>query len=84
MINILYLTRTLSSLDIIICKTVPLSNRSYAMNSLTLTFIVLILIVFLMVILFFIILRGVFTEINNQLDLMTLAVQNDFKYRIPV
>ncbi|NLM09566.1 MAG: histidine kinase [Clostridiaceae bacterium] len=82
--NILYLTRTLSSLDIIICKTVPLSNRSYAMNSLTLTFIVLILIVFLMVILFFIILRGVFTEINNQLDLMTLAVQNDFKYRIPV
>lgn len=82
--NILYLTTTVDSLNIIICKTVPLSSRSYPMNSLTVTFIILILIVFLMIILFFVILNNVFTEINNQLNLMSLAVQNDFKYRIPV
>lgn len=82
--NMLYLTRTIEPLNIKICMIVPLLNRAYAMNSLTLTLVILILLVFIMIIIFFFILRRVFTAINSQLELMTLAIHNDFKSRIPV
>lgn len=82
--NILYLVRTIDAMNIKICMVVPLSSRTYAMGSLTITLVILILLVLLMIIVFFIILQRVFKAINDQLHLMTLAIQNDFQSRIPV